>query len=350
MGVYMKKFRVSIFFKIWLGISAMLIGYTFSMIQVQLGVKRFEHDLLMISSVFLPSSVFSQKALAGFKNQVSLYKNVYKEGEIDLIKKADMEAQDVRNALQGLSRLNKDFENRSLLINDLIKSFEIYTHEAGKIYPVISSAGPHDNQAAAAKNIKYLDFRKNEILYQLLQFEDIFSKDLQSEIDSTISFLKYQQHVNFAVFLSVLLISLFSMWLITRRTIVMPIQNIISQLKSAGKKGVNDFKLPVTDTWDEIGQLNTAFNKMMYEITKSHEKINNYAKQLETDILKRKQTEKNLQKAYDELSKTQIQLVQSGKLASIGELAAGIAHELNQPLMVIRAGAQLSLKKIDKKI
>ncbi|MEI7673683.1 MAG: PAS domain S-box protein, partial [Deltaproteobacteria bacterium] len=37
----------------------------------------------------------------------------------------------------------------------------------------------------------------------------------------------------------------------------------------------------------------------------------------------------------------QSQLVQSSKLASIGELTSGVAHELNQPLMVIRGMAQL---------
>jgi len=59
------------------------------------------------------------------------------------------------------------------------------------------------------------------------------------------------------------------------------------------------------------------------------------------DVTDRNLAEQSLNKAYQELKHTQSQLVQSGKLASIGELAAGVAHELNQPLMVIRGNAQL---------
>jgi C4-dicarboxylate-specific signal transduction histidine kinase len=51
--------------------------------------------------------------------------------------------------------------------------------------------------------------------------------------------------------------------------------------------------------------------------------------------------EESFNRAYEKLKSTQAQLVQSAKLASIGELASGIAHELNQPLMVIRGTAQL---------
>lgn len=53
------------------------------------------------------------------------------------------------------------------------------------------------------------------------------------------------------------------------------------------------------------------------------------------DELERKVEERTMA-----LQQTQAQLIQSGKLAAVGTLAAGVAHELNQPLMVIRGYAQ----------
>ncbi|WP_096199465.1 sensor histidine kinase [Bacillus sp. FJAT-45350] len=45
---------------------------------------------------------------------------------------------------------------------------------------------------------------------------------------------------------------------------------------------------------------------------------------------------------------TEAQLLHSGKLAAIGELAAGVAHELNSPLTAIIGNAQLLMRDFDK--
>lgn len=53
-----------------------------------------------------------------------------------------------------------------------------------------------------------------------------------------------------------------------------------------------------------------------------------------------------LREALEELKTTQAGLIQSEKLASIGQLAGGVAHEINNPLMVILGRTELALEKL----
>jgi two-component system, NtrC family, sensor kinase len=55
-----------------------------------------------------------------------------------------------------------------------------------------------------------------------------------------------------------------------------------------------------------------------------------------------------LQQSNKELKETQFQLVQSGKMAAIGLMGAGIAHELNNPLVGIIGYIQLVLMRLRK--
>lgn len=54
--------------------------------------------------------------------------------------------------------------------------------------------------------------------------------------------------------------------------------------------------------------------------------------------------EKELDEAGRKLKDTEAQLIQSNKMTSLGELAAGVVHELNQPLTVIIGLAQNLIK------
>jgi signal transduction histidine kinase len=54
----------------------------------------------------------------------------------------------------------------------------------------------------------------------------------------------------------------------------------------------------------------------------------------------------DLRRALEQLTLSQAQLVQSSKLAAIGQLAAGVAHELNTPLGAITVGSELVRKLI----
>lgn len=68
---------------------------------------------------------------------------------------------------------------------------------------------------------------------------------------------------------------------------------------------------------------------------------------MSTDITERKLAEQALEEAYHTLKDTQQQLIHSSKMNAMGQLAAGISHELNQPLTGIRGFAQVALLDLE---
>lgn len=119
---------------------------------------------------------------------------------------------------------------------------------------------------------------------------------------------------------------------------------------------------------DEIGDLGRAFNSMLNHLRNSTTSIENLYKEID----KHKETQEELEKkniemrvtnkyladneraiknmfadikeANDELKRAQNQLIQSEKLASIGQLSAGVAHEINNPLGFVNS----NLSTLDK--
>jgi two-component system NtrC family sensor kinase len=61
-----------------------------------------------------------------------------------------------------------------------------------------------------------------------------------------------------------------------------------------------------------------------------------------------RQTNEQLTAAYRELQATQTQLVQSAKMASLGELVAGVAHEINNPLAFVVSHLETVRKSLDQ--
>jgi C4-dicarboxylate-specific signal transduction histidine kinase len=102
---------------------------------------------------------------------------------------------------------------------------------------------------------------------------------------------------------------------------------------------------PLRKLENTLAELEQAHHEMEQRVVDRTEVLSRTNEKLRTEISMRREVEKALRKSYDELRNVQSQLVQSGKLASIGELAAGVAHELNQPLMVVRTTVQNSIRQ-----
>ncbi|MCX8038721.1 MAG: cache domain-containing protein [Candidatus Sumerlaeia bacterium] len=87
---------------------------------------------------------------------------------------------------------------------------------------------------------------------------------------------------------------------------------------------------------DEIGQLAESFNTMTARLSEVLGELREWARTLEAKVEQRSH----------EIQAMQSQLMQSEKLASLGKLAAGVAHEINNPMTGILTNASLMLEDL----
>lgn len=126
------------------------------------------------------------------------------------------------------------------------------------------------------------------------------------------------KNVNLAFFTMICAIGVLLIFtsIVATRVIVRPVYEMVDAIQ---KMEMTDapISIPVsTDT--ELGLLTMTFNEMSRRMYQARSDLEKKIKELEG--------------AYFELKETQTRLVQSAKMASLGQLVAGVAHELNNPI------------------
>jgi two-component system NtrC family sensor kinase len=126
-------------------------------------------------------------------------------------------------------------------------------------------------------------------------------------------------------------------YLITR-SMIHPLEEIVAASNRIADGDLN-LSLIQVPSRDEIGHLADRFNKMVSSIQTMKRELEEWGGTLEEKVKKR----------TEELVAVQNQMAQSAKLASIGRLAAGVAHEINNPLGGILTFSMLALEDCDEK-
>ncbi|MCB9728767.1 MAG: HAMP domain-containing protein [Deltaproteobacteria bacterium] len=122
--------------------------------------------------------------------------------------------------------------------------------------------------------------------------------------------------------LIILVLAVLLGYILLGRTVIRPVHQLLRIVARVSGGGEPSPSLAIAKPSGELGQLYTAFQKMIDTLSVDRRRIQLQVSELEL--------------ANREIARTQERLVRTEKLASVGELAAGVAHEIGNPIAVLQ--------------
>lgn len=125
------------------------------------------------------------------------------------------------------------------------------------------------------------------------------------------------------------------LWL--AKGIFAPLEKMTATMAHA-EEGALDARIGVVSEKNEIGEVARHLDRLLDQVEERDAALRDYANNL-NDLVEQRTEE--LKEANRQLEATFAQLVMSEKLASVGEITAGVAHEINNPVAIIQGNLEV---------
>jgi signal transduction histidine kinase/CheY-like chemotaxis protein/HPt (histidine-containing phosphotransfer) domain-containing protein len=262
------RFHIGIAGKIWLGLSAMLVGYLITMLAGTWGGLRSEARIDAVSQAYFPAVVGTRNAVAAFEDLAKAYENACVLGEEEYLEGAAERYQEALGALDRVCALPSLDPATTGSANGVRDRLIAYEARAGVTYaPLIRG----ESDGALLEECGLLNEEAERIKTALADMVRTSTDTLHAELAQLRTMSERFRMLILIVFLFVVAGSLVVLALIVHRAIVVPLRKTVT-FANAVAQGDLTARLDIAQH-DEVGVLARAMNVMAAQVAASHQSL-----------------------------------------------------------------------------
>lgn len=254
-----------------------------------------------------------------------------------------------------LPGMKQALASSEVIIHQTVDDYEIflptYVERFEKIWSQIDpleleATGRDEAQRTVLTLILEEEVRKFDIQFEKLaaQLAELRDESIRLHNDAQINLTAATQLrsriIIGSISVSLLLVTVISLY--TARAIASPLKQVKTIAQQATADSNYTLRAPIT-TQDEVGSLAQSFNQLIRQVQQQLNQLQAARDLLEVRVAERTQDlevrvaerTQELEDTLQNLCQTQAQLIQTEKMSSLGEMVAGIAHEINNPVSFI---------------